>query len=67
VAGISEGGGVETGVQAIPRPAPRTNVGADSDDDIPSGGGLVITSDPDDILALAAAAPEARIRVVAPT
>jgi predicted nucleic acid-binding protein len=34
---------------------------------LPSGGGLVITSDPDDILALAAAAPAARIRVVAPT
>ncbi|HET8615053.1 MAG TPA: PIN domain-containing protein [Actinomycetales bacterium] len=30
------------------------------------GGGLVVTSDPDDINALAAAVPAARIRVVAP-
>jgi len=33
---------------------------------IPPGGGLVVTSDPDDIVALAAAAPAARIRVVHP-
>lgn len=33
---------------------------------IPAGGGLVVTSDPDDIIALAAAVPAARIRVVNP-
>ena len=33
---------------------------------IPPGGGLVVTSDPDDITALAAAAPAARIRVIHP-
>ena len=33
---------------------------------IPTGGGLVVTSDPDDIIALAAAVPAARIRVVNP-
>lgn len=32
----------------------------------PHGGGLVVTSDPDDILELAAAVPAARIRVVRP-
>ena len=31
---------------------------------VPSGGGLVVTSDPDDITALAAAGPAARIRAV---
>ena len=33
---------------------------------VPSGGGLVVTSDSDDIAALAAAVPAARIRVVSP-
>lgn len=33
---------------------------------VPSGGGLVVSSDPDDIAALAAAVPAARIRVVNP-
>ena len=33
---------------------------------VPSGGGLVVTSDPDDIAALAAVVPVARIRVVNP-
>lgn len=34
---------------------------------VPSGGGLVVTSDPDDIAALASAVPAARIRAVSPT
>jgi len=33
---------------------------------VPVGGGLVVTSDPDDIAALAAAVPAARIRTVRP-
>ena len=33
---------------------------------LPTGGGLVVTSDPDDIGALAGAVPAARIRVVRP-
>lgn len=33
---------------------------------VPTGGGLVVTSDPDDIAALAAAVPAARIRTRAP-
>ena len=33
---------------------------------LPTGGGLVVTSDPDDIAALAGAVPAARIRVVRP-
>jgi len=33
---------------------------------IPAGGGLVATSDPDDIAALAAVVPAARIRAVSP-
>ena len=33
---------------------------------VPSGGGLVVTSDPDDIAGLATAVPAARIRVVKP-
>ena len=33
---------------------------------IPAGGGLVVTSDPDDILTLATAAPAVRIRVTGP-
>jgi len=34
---------------------------------VPSGGGLVVTTDPDDITALATAVPAARIRVIRPT
>jgi predicted nucleic acid-binding protein len=34
---------------------------------VPSGGGLVVTTDPDDITALAGAVPAARIRVTRPT
>jgi hypothetical protein len=34
---------------------------------IPSGGGLVVTADPDDIAELAAAVPAARIRSVQPS
>jgi hypothetical protein len=32
---------------------------------LPAGGGLVVTSDPDDIAALAAAVPAVRVRVTA--
>lgn len=34
---------------------------------VPAGGGLVVTTDPDDILELAAAVPAARIRTVRPS